>query len=213
LKIIAVSGYKDSGKSTLCRALLASLSGRGLNIGYIKRTQEYVASEKNTDSGAVNALGIPSLLWGDGSFRLEALCPASAEADPYEVAGRYFPQADIVILEGGKGLKLPKIWVLKEGEEPPQDIGVFALYDRRAGGGDGRRYGGDDLDRLVDAIIQRTELVNKSARVFIDDKELPMKDFVADFVAGGVRGMLGALKNPHDSDISEAIRVYLKRRG
>ncbi|MDR3076810.1 MAG: molybdopterin-guanine dinucleotide biosynthesis protein MobB, partial [Synergistaceae bacterium] len=37
--MIAVSGYKDSGKTTLCRAILSALSSRGLSVGYMKRTQ------------------------------------------------------------------------------------------------------------------------------------------------------------------------------
>jgi molybdopterin-guanine dinucleotide biosynthesis protein B len=211
LKIIAVSGYKDCGKTTLCRALLTALSGRGLSVGYIKRTQEPAASSPATDSGSVNALGLPALLWGDGSFRLEEPFDKASEPDAYEAAGRFFPEADVVVLEGGKDLSLPKIWVIGEGENggPPEDSGVFAVYDRFSPGDGHRRYGAGDLDRLVSDAVSKAESERRSARVFYGNRELPMKDFVADFVAGGIKGMLGALKKP-SGDPSQDVRVYVK---
>jgi molybdopterin-guanine dinucleotide biosynthesis protein B len=151
---MAVSGYKDSGKSTLCRILVTALSGRGMSVGYIKRTDKFVASPEDTDSGAACALEIPVLLWGKDSFRLERICRQSESADAYSVAVMYFPQADVVILEGGKGLRLPKIWVLREGEPPPDDKDIFALYDRYGGGNGGFRYGPGDTDRLVADIVR-----------------------------------------------------------
>jgi molybdopterin-guanine dinucleotide biosynthesis protein B len=214
LKIIAVSGYKDCGKTTLCRALLAALSERGLSVGYIKRTREPVAPDPGTDSGSVGALGVPALLWGDGAFRLEEAFDKGREPDAYEAAGRFFPEADVVILEGGKGLCLPKIWVAKPGEEGgfAEGSGVFAVYDRFGPGDGHRRYGAGDLDRLVSDVARMAAPERRSARVFCGGKELPMKDFVADFVAGGLKGMLGALKKP-GGDLSQDIRVYVKKGG
>jgi molybdopterin-guanine dinucleotide biosynthesis protein B len=211
MKIIAVSGYKDVGKSTLCRALLRALMDRGLKVGYIKRTQEFVASPAGTDSGDAENLGAPALLWGDGSFRYESLCPGADETCPYEVVGRYFPDADAVILEGGKNLNLPRIWVKSEAEMPDVS-GVFAIYDRNGSGNGEEIYGADEVGRLAGDVIQQVERVRKSASVYVGGHELPMKDFVADFVAGGVRGMLGALKNPRGDDASSEIRVYLRGR-
>ncbi len=210
MRLICVSGYKDSGKSTLCRALLSRLTARGFRTGYIKRTQEYVASQPATDTGAAEALGVDALLWGDRSFRWEGICEQAAHADPAVVAGRFFPDADVVVLEGGKELRLPKIWVLRQGEPRPAFPGIFALYDRYGPGDGGERYGADEVDRLCEAIAARVRPGGKSARVYVDDVELPMKDFICDFVAGGIRGMLGALKLDRVEDVSGDVRVYLR---
>jgi molybdopterin-guanine dinucleotide biosynthesis protein B len=211
LNIVAVSGYKDSGKSTLCGIMVSALSKRGLSVGYIKRTEEFVASRGDTDSGAICALGVPALLWGKDSFRFEKICSQSGNADVYSIAGMYFPQADIVILEGGKDLLLPKIWVLRENEQPPDDKGIFALYDRYGNGDGGLRYGADDLDRLVLDIAGRVKS-RGSVRVYMDEKEIAMKNFVGDFIAGGVRGMLDSLKKPLNCDTSGNIRIYLDKK-
>jgi molybdopterin-guanine dinucleotide biosynthesis protein B len=210
MNVIAVSGYKDSGKSTLCRTLINSLTARGFSVGYIKRTQEFVASHSDTDSGAASKLGVPSLLWGDGSIRFETLCGHTGEIDVHKLAGIYFPQADAVILEGGKYLQLPKIWVVKEGEAAPGVEGVFAVYNRHGRGDGGMIYGEEDIDRLVSKITDMIEKCDLPARVYIDGQELPMKDFVASFLAGGVRGMLKTLKNPSGRSESGTVRLYLK---
>ena len=44
MMLLSVAGYKDCGKSSLCRELLALFLKRGYSVGYIKRTQESVSS-------------------------------------------------------------------------------------------------------------------------------------------------------------------------
>lgn len=206
MRLIAVSGFKDTGKSTLCRTLLAGLIARGFKVGYIKRTQESVGSDVRTDSGASCALGVDALLWGRDSFRYESVFADPERVSPAEVAAEFFPNADVILLEGGKELALPKIWVLEPGEGKPDYPGIFAVYDRY-GPGNGRDcYGEGELERLVSDLAEKVERVKKSALVYIGGKELPMKDFVADFVAGSVRGMLRSLKGFHAGDVRAYIR-------
>jgi molybdopterin-guanine dinucleotide biosynthesis protein B len=209
MKVIAVSGFKDSGKTTLCRALVGELSRRGLSVGYIKRTQERVFSDPGTDSGSIAALGVPALLWGEDGLRLESPCGNDSE-DTYKIAGKFFPDADIVILEGGKNLPLPKIWVARPGEQVPPVPGIFAVYDRHGPGDGDKRYGRCDLGALVCDIASRADFAESVARVYVGDMELPMKGFVADFVAGGVKGMLGSLKKPGGMDEAGDVRVYIR---
>lgn len=206
MKLISVSGYKDTGKSTLCRALLGRLQSRGFKVGYIKRTQESVGSDSHTDSGAVRVLGIDALLWGEDSFRYESSPAGFEDFDPTAVASKFFPDADVVILEGGKELVLPKIWVLEPGEEKPDYPGIFALYDRYGPGNGGDRYGEDEIDRLASDLAEKISRARKSTRVYIGNKELPMKDFVADFVGGGIKGMIRSLKGVSGGDVKVYIR-------
>jgi molybdopterin-guanine dinucleotide biosynthesis protein B len=210
LRVIAVSGYKDSGKTTLCGVLIEELSSRGLSVGYIKRTREKVISPENTDSGSVATAGQPALLWGDDGLRLEVASGDDRSSNPYEIAGKFFPGSDIVILEGGKNLALPKIWVARKDEPTPEEPGIFAVYDRHLGGDGGLRYGEGDINRLVSDVLGKIDAAGKSARVYVGGMELPMKDFVSDFVAGGVKGMIGSLKKPDGMDETEDLRVYVK---
>jgi len=212
VKIIAVSGYKDSGKTTLCRELISALSVRGLSVGYIKRTRENVTSPADTDSGSVAGIGTPALLWGDDGFRMEIVPPDNREPDPYAVAGKFFPAADIVILEGGKDLALPKIWVSRPGEDTPDVPGIFAVYDRHRESAGERRYGANDLERLASVIADKAGLPSRSVRLYMGCREIPLKDFVADFIAGGLMGMIGALKKPDGTGEGEDVSLYLRNR-
>ena len=135
IRIVAVSGNKDSGKTTLCRKLLRELDEMGIRTGYIKRTSDEVLSEKSTDTGSVTDMGIGAVLWGKDGLRYEL--PASEETAPHFIASRYFPDAEIIILEGGKNLPLPKIWVKKEGEAVPEYPGIIMIYDKE-GNNDGK---------------------------------------------------------------------------
>ena len=64
IKIFAVSGFKNSGKTTLCRKLLSELARLGVRTGYIKRTSDEVLDDDDTDTSAVERMGVASALWG-----------------------------------------------------------------------------------------------------------------------------------------------------
>ena len=204
--IIAVSGYKKSGKTTLCRKLLSELRGLGVRTGYIKRTADEALSGQGTDTGSAAEMGFDSVLWGSDGLRFEA--PLAGDAAPQAIAARYFPTAELLILEGGKELDLPKIWVRSKDEEIPDFKGIFIVYDRTASGAGDKIYGAGSERELA---IRLSQLVRgqayRSAQVYVDGKPLPMKDFVADFVRGGILGMLSSLKG--GENCGKSVQVYL----
>ena len=205
-RIVAVSGYKNSGKTTLCRRLLKELGKLGVRTGYIKRTSEEALSEKKTDTGSVAEMGVDSALWGSDGLRFES--PLAAEPTPQSIASRYFPDAELVILEGGKELELPKVWVASNGEPTPNFPGIFLIYDRSFSGNCGRVFGSGSEAALAAKLADFVRgAAYRSASVYIGERQLPMKDFVADFVRGGILGMLASLKGGERG--GDSVRVYL----
>jgi hypothetical protein len=99
---------------------------------------------------------------------------------------------------------------MKEGEDVPERPGVFAVYDRHGSGNGGLVHGPGDIGRLVSCISDMIEKDAPPARAYIDGYELPMTDFVASFLAGGIRGMLETLKNPSGKSVSGEVRLYLE---
>ena len=138
IRIFAVSGFKNSGKTTLCMKLLEELGRLGVRTGYIKRTAEEALSPRAADTGRAAGLGVSSALWGSDGLRIES--PAVGVTPEYIVA-RYFPDAEIVIVEGGKYLDLPKIWVENGEPRPEEVVGVFMTYDRNSEGDGKTRFG------------------------------------------------------------------------
>lgn len=206
IRIFAVSGFKNSGKTTLCRKLLSELARLGVRTGYIKRTSDEVLDDDDTDTSAVERMGVASALWGT-----DGLCFEEAETKPFTpeyIVSRYFPDAEIVILEGGKYLDLPKIWV-ESGEPRPAGVrGVFMVYDRGAAC-DGKLRFGEGDEAIIAGRLAATVRGSyyRSSKVYIGDRPLPMKDFIADFVRGAVLGMLASLKGGKDPQAP--VRIYL----
>ncbi len=206
IRIVAVSGYKNSGKTTLCRKLLHELGSLGVCTGYIKRTSDEVVSDRVTDTGSVAEMGIGAVLWGRDGLRYEM--PANEEISPQYIASRYFPDSELLIIEGGKSLMLPKIWVSTEGEDPPSYPGIFMIYDRH-GNKEGRmvyRSGEEKQMACRLASLVRGKAY-RSSKIYFGDTPLPMKDFIADFVRGSIMGMLASLKGGKATD--KTIRIYI----
>lgn len=206
IRIVAVSGNKNSGKTTLCKKLLDELEVLGIRVGYIKRTSDEVISEKSTDTGSVSEMGIGAVLWGRDGLRNELA--ASEETTPSFIASLYFPDSELVILEGGKNLALPKIWIRTEGEEQSQYPGIFMIYDRGGNKDSGLVYGAGEEKEMAARLASLVRgKAYRSAKIYFGDRPLPMKDFIADFVRGSIMGMLASLKGGGSTD--KTIRIYL----
>lgn len=204
--IVAVSGNKNSGKTTLCRKLLQELEELGIRTGYIKRTSEEVLPEKGTDTELVANMGIGAVLWGRDGLRHE-LSPQK-ETTPQYIVSKYFPDSELLILEGGKNLSLPKIWVRTEGEKSPQYPGIFMVYDR-FGNREGKQVycSGEEKEIALRLSALVRGKAYRSSQIYFGDTPLPMKDFIADFIRGSILGMLASLKG--GGNLGKSVRIYL----
>jgi molybdopterin-guanine dinucleotide biosynthesis protein B len=191
--LIAVSGFKDSGKTTLARALLEELTGRGFSAGYVKHTDRSVLSEPGTDTASVELSGVPCAYWGSDGLRMEV----PAAAPDRDAICSLFPGKDVVIVEGSKTLPLPRIWVGSHDSLPGGVKGVFACFDRAAGSGDGRFLFAPGEEKLLAERIagMRSRFAGSSSvTVFVRGRRIPLKPFVAGMIRGSIAGLLLPLK-------------------
>lgn len=191
--LIAVSGFKDSGKTSLARTLLARLADRGLRLAFIKHTDRDVLSPVETDTGAVETAGIPCAYWGRDGLRMEA--PAAAPDRGAFAA--LFPDKDVVVVEGAKNVPMPRIWVGAPESLPEEVKGVFACFDRVARSGDGRfLYAPGEEALLAErvAVLHDRFAKTNAVRVSVRGKRLPLKPFVAEMIRGSIAGLLLPLK-------------------
>lgn len=205
--VIAVSGLKNSGKTTLVLKLLERFMERGMKTGYVKHTCENISlSGESTDSGKVLNKGLPSVLWSGCSIKMEM------QTDKLTVSGiqRLFPGYDLVILEGGKDVPVPKIWVGSLPQDDRLPPGLLATYNY-----DGpliadwvRFFRSEDIEHLFEYVLSLWENKNKGdMEIYMEDKQIPVKEFVSDFLSGGIRGMLSALKG---IDPGKGISIFLR---
>lgn len=193
--LLAVSGLKKTGKSTLCRTLVEALGHRGLRVGYIKHGSHAVLDDGAHDTGRMLVQEGRAVFWGRDGFRLER----RGDFSPDAVARECFPGWDLVLVEGGKALPLPRLWVGLPEDRPPEVGGVVAYVGPRGIPGL-PVFDPDAPEPLVDFLEALVRRNRKRATVYVGGKQLPLKDFVADFVWGSLCGMLRALKGGDDPE-------------
>lgn len=204
--ILAVSGFKDGGKTTLCKKLLSLLEEKGLDVAYVKRTHEEVLSPPETDSGLLAEASGPVALWGSDGLRVE---DGRKDMDPGRLAAAYFPGRHLLLLEGGKELILPKIWVGDPEGIPEEVVGVVAFYDRDNPCGKERHFCTGQEEELAELVVTMVRKAETSpAEVYSKERRIPVKSFVGEFIAGGVSGMLKSLKG--DFDPEDGVSVHIR---
>lgn len=114
--IFAVSGLKNSGKTTLIEKLTAFFSGRGLRVAVIKHDgHDFEPDVPGTDSWRHRRAGAR----GTAVFSANRVMLIKEEPDVrVEELIACFPDADLIILEGFKYSAYPKIEMIREADFP-----------------------------------------------------------------------------------------------
>jgi molybdopterin-guanine dinucleotide biosynthesis adapter protein len=210
LPIICIVGASNSGKTTFLEKLIPEIRRRGYRIGTLKHDvhgfemdREGKDTWRHRKAGAQTiAIASPPML---GTIRETAV-----EMPLDQIAGRYFWDEDILLTEGYKQSHFPKIEVFRSAIEAKPICGahdnLVALVTDDPVDLDIPRYRFDDVAGVADLIEERYLKGRKRHRltVYVDGKQLPMKDFVQDFVISGTVGMLSTLrgwKAPREIDI------------
>ena len=125
MKIVAVVGPSGSGKTTLIARLILELRSRGLKVGVIKHTYKDVSLDtEGKDTWTFTEAGAETVGIVTSSRAAVFLRTAPSVED---LARRFFADADIVLVEGGKAISgLKKISLVREGAErlavPPDEL-------------------------------------------------------------------------------------------
>lgn len=111
--LFAVSGVKNSGKTTLVERLIPALIAKGLSVATIKHDgHDFEADVPGTDSYRHFAAGaIGSVVYSGTKFSLVKRAEGVSETE----LARFFPEADVILLEGFKGSRYPKIEIVRKG--------------------------------------------------------------------------------------------------
>jgi molybdopterin-guanine dinucleotide biosynthesis protein B len=123
MRLLAVVGYSDSGKTRLIQGLIPEIKARGLSVAVVKHCHEgFDWDHQGKDSGRFLEAGADGVgLWSRDSR-------ASLRRDREDIAVpdwavRVFGGVDVVLLEGGKNLPdIPKIEVRAGPGTTPLDI-------------------------------------------------------------------------------------------
>ena len=111
--ILAVSGVKNSGKTTLIASLLPELKKKNLKTAVIKHDgHEFEADVPGTDTWKFGEAGACGTLVFSGTKYMMVKYQPAPEMNELIAC---FPEADIILLEGLKYSEYPKIEVIRRG--------------------------------------------------------------------------------------------------
>ncbi len=110
--IVAISGVKNSGKTTFLEGILPLLRGRGLRVSVIKHDgHSFQPDIEGTDSWRIRQAGADGVaVWCDTHFMVIQNGPISMDA-----LCALFPDADLILCEGMKYSPCPKIELVRKG--------------------------------------------------------------------------------------------------
>ena len=108
--VVAVSGVKNSGKTTLIETILPLLAEAGLQVAVIKHDgHSFDPDPPGTDTGRFMAAGAAGTAIFDGEkFKLVKRQPVTEDALIAQ-----FHEADLILLEGFKHTPWPKLEVVR----------------------------------------------------------------------------------------------------
>ena len=110
--IIAVSGVKNSGKTTLLTKLIPALKAKGVSCAVIKHDGHgFAADREGTDTCRLLASGAMGAAIFDGEKYQAVKYAAVTEKDLFAL----YPEADLILLEGFKWTDYPKIEIVRRG--------------------------------------------------------------------------------------------------
>ncbi len=200
LPIICIVGASDSGKTTFLEKLIPEFGARGYRVGAIKHDAHgFEMDQEGKDTwklrragAAVIAISSPNLF---ASIR-----GTQGEMSLEEIGARFFWTEDILIAEGFKRAHFPKIEIFRSVVEPKPICGpgdnLIAVVSDDEVDTPVSRFSFADWRGVADLIENRYLKGRKKRKMIVqlDGKQLPMKDFVEDFVLGGIKGMLSSLR-------------------
>lgn len=213
MKVIAVSGTKNTGKTTLVIKIVEELVKRGFKVGTVKHTHHGLDTEgkdtwKHKEAGSEIVVGS-----GDETF---FTLSEEMDLDTILSTVKFIKNPDYVILESFKHCKYAKVFTSEDNDEfTISNVDVFNMSEK-------------DIESLVDLIEERsygflqamdykklgykkiTDLAKsivggdikyeeeveepKDIIMRIDGRIIPLNLFVQDFIDNTIDGMIKSLK-------------------
>ena len=196
MRIVSVVGFSESGKTRLIVRLIGELDRRGLKVAAVKRCPHgFSLDTEGKDTADFTRAGARSvaMVGPDGWAALVR----EPDLDASRLARRVFPDADVVLIEGGKDIPgTPKIEVLGRGStapaSPPGDL-IGIVSDADVPGAAAPVFASEDIAGVADLILKQKEGDMAEIRLEVDGLEINMNAFVQSFIEKTVVGMVTAL--------------------
>lgn len=209
---LAISGYQNSGKTTVGTFLVKTLTQRGYKIGVVKasKEEEIITDFPQKDTWKYRASGASAVGLFQKYFFTLYLTPENHQILDYKDWYNHFISLfwsyDLVIFEGFKSFEmLPKLWVIKNKDEDLKSIKNtlrnllgFIVKDEvkywRSKHPEEVFLSLEEKDVFLDFVERFIEKNQPRVLLRVNGKKLALKDFVEEILAYPLLGFIRALK-------------------
>jgi molybdopterin-guanine dinucleotide biosynthesis protein B len=205
-KFLALSGYHNSGKTTVGTYIVAKLSEKGYKVGVIKSTKETTeeTDKPGSDTFKYRKAGarLVALFQRDRMTLFIENIPKDKD-EVFTFFERLFFDYDLVILEGFKEWRdIPKIWLKRNGEETlPDGIENIQMVAEAK-----------DKERILSFVENYLGVQNYGdIKIFVNDKDIPLKPHLKLLCQNIMLGILASLKGVPKIEEVKTIEVLIKR--
>ena len=162
--IVSIVGRSQSGKTTLIEKLIPEIKRRGYRVGTIKHTHHALDIDKTgKDSSRHRQAGADTVILAAPG---EIAMLKSGHPDRLEELIGFFDDVDLLITEGYKRSRRPKIEVVRAARNPipfcKDDPDLIAIITDAPVDLGVPRFGLDEIDRITD-FIESSFLTPESA--------------------------------------------------
>jgi molybdopterin-guanine dinucleotide biosynthesis protein B len=200
LPIVSIVGASDSGKTTFLEKLIPELTARGYRVGAVKHDAHgFEIDREGKDTWRLKRAGaVVTAISSKDQFA--SIRQTDEEMSLEEIAARFFWTEDILITEGFKRERFPKIEIFRSTREPKPICGqgdnLIAIVSDDAVDTQVPKFSFAEWRGVADFIENRYLKGKKKRKILVqlDGKQMPMNDFVEDFVVGAIKGMLSSLR-------------------
>ena len=188
--VICVVGGSGSGKTSLLERLIPELRSRGLRVGVVKHAPAgFRIDPEGKDSYRLREAGAEVVIVSSDG---ELVCFTSSSGSLYEIVSTFMGGVDLVLVEGFRRERAPKILVggMIEGIRTEE---LIASVGEEVEGV--RSFSPEDVNGITQLILDfvRKSEQPPSVELEVNGKRVPLNRFAARVVRNVVRGLISSL--------------------
>ncbi len=204
--VVAFVGHSGAGKTSLIERLVAILRKKGYRVGVLKHTHARIKVDRNgTDTDRFRLAGAAVSAIADD----RTLVRFEGASDPMTLLSSLAAEVDLLLVEGYKQLDLPKV-LLSDSRPKTELRGVVATYGRKALTSKGLmpRHFSPKQSKVLAGWLEKTFINSEKGprvRLTVDGRNIGMKDYVSETMAGVVAGLVRPLKGGRGRKVAVSI--------
>lgn len=202
--IVSIVGRSDSGKTTLMEKIIPELGNRGYKVATVKHdVHGFDIDKEGKDSWRHKQAGAHTTVISSPK-KMAMVRDVDGDLPLRELRERFIRDVDIIISEGYKNDRHPKIEVYRKDAQgellcSKKDMLIALASDTDFDTGVPCMHI-DDVEGIVDIIEERflKKQRKPSISLRVNSKNVPLNPFIKDMMARAITGMVSALKGCED---------------